>query len=112
MVGYPRFVSSNWLSPVIDFDHSLNISMFIYPTSSSDVLNDLRRKIAEMEASISSEVESGRSPDPKIEAALEDALGLQEELAKGVERFFQFSLYITLSADSLKDLDEAGKKLS
>ncbi len=112
VVGYPRFVSANWLSPVIDFDHSLNISMFIYPTSSSDVLNDLRRKIAEMEASISSEVESGRSPDPKIEAALEDALGLQEELAKGVERFFQFSLYITISADSLKDLDEAGKKLS
>ncbi|MDO8621010.1 MAG: ATP-binding protein [Candidatus Levybacteria bacterium] len=112
VVGYPRFVSSNWLSPVIDFDHSLNISMFIYPTSSSDVLNDLRRKIAEMEASISSEVESGRSPDPKIEAALEDALGLQQELARGVERFFQFSLYITISADSLKDLDEAGKKLS
>lgn len=112
VVGYPRFVSANWLSPVIDFDHSLNISMFIYPTSSSDVLNDLRRKIAEMEASVSSEVESGRSPDPKIEAALEDALGLQQELARGVERFFQFSLYITLSADSLKDLDEAGKKLS
>ncbi len=112
VVGYPRFVSPNWLSPVIDFDHSLNISMFIYPTASSDVLNDLRRKIAEMEASISSEVESGRSPDPKIEAALEDAIALQEELAKGVERFFQFSLYITLSADSLKDLDEAGKKLS
>ncbi|MEK7450447.1 MAG: hypothetical protein AAB662_00745, partial [Patescibacteria group bacterium] len=112
VVGYPRFVSANWLSPVIDFDHSLNISMFIYPTSSSDVLNDLRRKIAEMEASISSEVESGRSPDPKIEAALEDALGLQQELARGVERFFQFSLYITISADSLKDLEEAGKKLS
>lgn len=112
VVGYPRFVSANWLSPVIDFDHSLNISMFIYPTSSSDVLNDLRRKIAEMEASISSEVESGRSPDPKIEAALEDAIALQEELAKGVERFFQFSLYITISADSLKDLEEAGKKLS
>lgn len=112
VVGYPRFVSPNWLAPVIDFDHSLNISMFIYPTSSSDVLNDLRRKIAEMEASISSEVEAGRSPDPKIAAALEDAIALQEELAKGVERFFQFSLYITISADSLKDLDEAGKKLS
>src|SRR3989344_2470594 len=38
--GYPRFVSPNWLEPLIDFDHSLNISMFIYPTTSADILED------------------------------------------------------------------------
>src|SRR3989344_1301961 len=47
VVGYPRFVSANWLSPLIDFDHSLHISMFIYPILSSDVLSNLRRKIGE-----------------------------------------------------------------
>jgi len=89
VVGYPRYVSSNWLSPVIDFSHSLNISMFIYPTSSSDVLSDLRRKTAEMEATISSQVDQGLVVDAKVQAALEDAQGLTEELAKGIERFFQ-----------------------
>src|SRR3989344_3036541 len=29
--GYPRFVNANWLSPLINFDHSLNIAMYIYP---------------------------------------------------------------------------------
>jgi hypothetical protein len=29
--GYPRFVSANWLAPLINFEHSLNIAMFIYP---------------------------------------------------------------------------------
>lgn len=111
IVGYPRYVSPNWLQPIIDYDHTMDISMFCYPTSSSDVLTDLRRKIAEMEATISSEQEQGRAADPKVEAALEDALGLQEELAKGVERFFQFSFYITLSADSLGELEEATKQL-
>ena len=48
VVGYPRFVSPNWLSPLIDFNHSMNISMFCYPTLSNDVLSDIRRKIAEM----------------------------------------------------------------
>ena len=48
VVGYPRFVSENWLEPLIEFDHSMSVSMFMYPTSSVDVLSDLRRKIAEI----------------------------------------------------------------
>ncbi len=111
VVGYPRYVSANWLQPLIDFDHTLDISMFIYPTSSADVLSDLRRKIAEMEATISSESEQGKVVDPKVTAALQDALSLQEELAKGVERFFQFSLYVTVSAEDITKLDEASKVL-
>ncbi len=111
IVGYPRYVSPNWLSPVIDFNHSLNISMFIYPTSSSDVLSDLRRKTAEMEATISSQIDQGLVVDAKIQAALEDAQTLTEELAKGIERFFQMSLYITLYSESLAELEQASKRL-
>lgn len=111
VVGYPRFVSSNWLSPLIDFNHSLNISMFVYPTSSSDILSDLKRKIAEMEATIASQLDEGKDADPTVQASLEDALSLQEELARGIERFFQFSLYITVSGDSLIDITDAAKKL-
>ncbi|MGA2967760.1 MAG: VirB4-like conjugal transfer ATPase, CD1110 family [Candidatus Levyibacteriota bacterium] len=112
VVGYPRYVSPDWLEPLIEFDHSMNVSMFIYPASSPDVLSDLRRKIAEMEATITSQVEEGLEEDPKIKASLEDALSVQEELAKGMERFFQFSLYITLNSDSLSDLNEAAKRLT
>lgn len=111
VVGYPRYVSPNWLSPVIDFNHSLNISMFIYPTSSSDVLSDLRRKTAEMEATISSQIDQGLVVDAKVQAALEDAQGLTEELAKGIERFFQMSLYITLYSESLAELEQSAKQL-
>lgn len=112
LVGYPRFVSSNWLQPVIDFDHTVDIAMFIYPIFVEDVLVNLRRKIAEMEATLDNEEKSGKVPNPKVSAALSDALALQEELAKGVERFFQFSLYITVSAESLTELDETAKRLS
>ncbi len=111
VAGYPRFVSPNWLSPVIDFNHSLNISMFIYPTSAPDVLSDLRRKIAEMEATIASQIDQGLVADAKVEAALEDAQGLMEELAKGMERLFQMGLYITLYSETLAELDSASKRL-
>ncbi|MBI2028656.1 MAG: ATP-binding protein [Candidatus Levybacteria bacterium] len=111
IVGYPRYVSPNWLSPLIDFNHSLNISMFVYPTSSTDVLSDIRRKTAEMEATIASQVDQGLVPDAKVQAALDDALNLAEELAKGVERFFQMSLYVTLYGEDLPEIEQASKRL-
>lgn len=109
--GYPRYVSPGWMQPIIDYDHTLDISMFIYPTSSKDVLADLKRKIAEMQATIQTDAEQGKAADPSVEAALEDALGLQEELAKGIERFFQFGLYLTISTDDLTSLPQTIKEL-
>lgn len=110
-VSYPRFAFSNWLAPLIDFNHSLNISMFIYPTLSSDALSNLKRKIAEMEATIALQAEQEKVIDAVVQAGLEDALNLQEELAKGVERFFQLSLYITVSGDSLSEVKDTSKRL-
>lgn len=107
-----RFVVSDWLGPIISFDHSLNISMFIYPVESKSTLDDLRRKIAEMEAEINTDMQRGRVVDPSTQAKLEDALNLQEQLVKGIERFFQFSLYVTVPADSLSELETTGKQIS
>lgn len=111
VAGYPRYVSPGWLEAVIDYDHTMDISMFCYPSSSSDVLADLKRKIGEMQATLSSDAEQGKVADPTVEAALEDALGLQEELAKGIERFFQFGFYITVSDPDLVKLQDAVKNL-
>ncbi|MBU1016680.1 MAG: DUF87 domain-containing protein [Patescibacteria group bacterium] len=109
--GYPRFVGANWLAPVINYDHSLEISMFYYPVEARGVLDDLRRKIAEMEATLNADTERGRIVDPGVTAALEDAKSLQEQLVKGIERFFQFSFYITIPADSLEELNSVTRKV-
>jgi len=109
--GYPRFVGANWLSPIINFDHSLDISMFYYPVKSQGVLDDLKRKITELEATVRSDAERGKVADPVVVAALEDANSLQEQLVKGVEKFFQFSFYITIPAETLEELDVITKKL-
>ncbi|MBI4009178.1 ATP-binding protein [Candidatus Roizmanbacteria bacterium] len=111
VVGYPRYVSANWLYPLITFDHPLYISMYIYPTEAKTVLQDLKRKIAEMEATIESDIKAGKVVDPTVQVALDDALALQAELAKGAERFFQFGLYITIPADSLEELNRVSKEI-
>jgi conjugal transfer ATP-binding protein TraC len=71
IAGYPRYVSPGWLQPIIDYDHTMDISMFCYPTSSTDVLADLKRKIGEMQATLSSDAEAGKVADPTVEAALD-----------------------------------------
>ena len=109
--GYPRFVGANWLAPIINFDHTLEISMFYYPVKSKGILDDLRRKITEMEATTRSNAERGKIADPEVNIALEDAKSLQEQLVKGVEKFFQFSFYITIPADSLEELEDVSRKL-
>src|SRR3989339_1785090 len=105
VAGYPRFVNANWLSPLINFNHSLTISMFIYPVEGKGVIEDLRRKIAEMEAEIAGDIQRGKIINIDTQVKLEDARSLQEQLAKGSERFFQFGLYITIRDDKKDILD-------
>lgn len=111
VVGYPRFVQANWLAPLINFEHTLEIAMYSYPVEAKGVLDDLKRKITEMEATIATDIQHGRIMDPSVQAALEDAQMLQEELVKGAERFFQFGLYVTIPADSKEELDTIAKQV-
>lgn len=111
VAGYPRYVGANWLAPLISYDHSLSIAMYIYPTEAKVILEDLKRKIAEMEATIQSDIKRGKVVDPSVQVALDDALALQAQLAKGAERFFQFGLYITIPAESIEELNRISKEI-
>src|SRR3989338_5290650 len=104
--GYPRFVNANWLAPLINFERSLNISMFIYPVEGKGIMDDLRRKIGEMEAEVQSDVERGRIAQVSTKVKLEEAKTLQEQLAKGAERFYQFGLYVTIPSNSVDELNK------
>jgi conjugal transfer ATP-binding protein TraC len=109
--GYPRFVAPGWLEPVINIDTSLDIAFYIYPVDGKSVLDDLRRKIAEMEAEMSTDIERGKIVDPTTQAKLEDAQTLQEQLVKGIERFYEFSFYITIPANSVEELNQITKQV-
>ncbi len=109
VAGYPRAVPANWLSPLINFPWQLAVSMFIFPVDSAEILDNLKRKITEMEAEIQSDLRSGKISNINTEVKLEDARFIREELAKGSERFYQFGLYVTLQANSKEDLDRVTK---
>ena len=109
--GYPREIYTGWLSPIVNLDEVLDISLFIYPVESQVVLNNLRRKVGQLEASYEINQEKGRVRDPALEAAIQDAEELRDKLQVGEERFFRFGLYCTLYADSLEELKEIQRKV-
>ena len=102
--GYPRELYTGWLSSLINIDQVLDISMFIYPVDTQVVLNNLRKKVTQLEADMSISAEKGRTRDPGREAALQDAEELRDQLQVGAERFFRYGLYVTIYADSLEEL--------
>ncbi|MBP7760295.1 DUF87 domain-containing protein [Candidatus Saccharibacteria bacterium] len=102
--GYPRQIYTGWLSSIINLDEVVDISMFIYPVESQVVLNNLRKKVTQLEASMSINSEHGRVRDPALEAAIQDAEELRDQLQVGAERFFRYGLYMTIYGDSLDEL--------
>jgi type IV secretory pathway VirB4 component len=109
--GYPREIYTGWLSSLINIDEVLDISMFIYPVDSQVVLNNLRKKVTQLQASMSINSEKGRTRDPGLEAAMADAEELRDQLQVGAERFFRYGLYVTLYADSLDELSFVQHKI-
>jgi conjugal transfer ATP-binding protein TraC len=102
--GYPREIYTGWLSSIINIDEVLDVSMYIYPVDTQVVMNNLRKKVTQLEASMSINSEKGRTRDPALEAAIQDAEELRDQLQVGAERFFRYGLYLTLYADSLDEL--------
>ncbi len=109
--SYPRYLNVNWLSPVINFDVTMDMSQFIYPISSADIMKTLKKKVAQMQSSMRINAEKGQVRDPGLETALEDAEQLRTEIQRGQEKFFQFALYFTLYAEDEKKLEKTAKQL-
>ena len=103
--GYPLEIYTGWLSSIINMDEVLDMSMFIYPVESQVVLDNLRKKVSQLEASIAINSEKGKVRDPALEATIQDAEELRDQLQRGEERFFRYGLYITLYADSMDELN-------
>ncbi len=111
IVSYPRYISVGWFAPIINLNNTFDVSMFFYPVDKEIILKQLRNKVGALEAQINMGAEKGSARDPMLETALRDAEALRDALTQGVERFFQFALYLTLYTDSEKDIDDLSDKV-
>jgi len=102
--SYPRYLSTGWLSPVINLNTPMDISFFIHPISSEVILKKLRKKITEVSSEIMEREEKGLIRDPALEMAYQNIESLRDKLQTAQEKMFRFGLYLTIYEDNEKAL--------
>ncbi|PIR69586.1 MAG: conjugal transfer protein TraC [Candidatus Niyogibacteria bacterium CG10_big_fil_rev_8_21_14_0_10_46_36] len=104
--SYPRFLSVNWFSPVINLDRVFDVALFVHPIDTAEVLRQLQKKVAEVQSQIHIREEKGFVRDPVLDTAYGDLETLRDKLQQAQEHLFSFGLYITLYADSIEELNK------
>lgn len=103
--SYPRYLTTGWLSPIINMDIPLDISFFFHPIETGSILKQLRKSVTEVQAEIIERETKGLIRDPALETAYQDLEDLRSRLQTAQEKMFKFGLYITVYADNLKELE-------
>lgn len=109
--GYPRQLYTGWLSGMVNLDEVMDMALYVYPVESQVVLENLRKKVTQLEAGIQIDNEKGRVRDPGKQSAILDAEEIRDKLQVGEERFFRFGLYFTIYATSMDELDYISHKV-
>ncbi len=111
VISYPRYLHSNWFSPIINIDFPMDIAMFIHPVDTGDILKNLRKSSTRVQSEIHMEEESGKIRDPILEAAFQNIEELRDKLQQGTEKFFRFGLYITVFGEELREVEKSTRHL-
>src|SRR3989338_8838502 len=106
VISYPRFLTTGWFAPIINIDKVLDISIFIHPTDTNEMLRKFQRKVAEVQSQISSREQKGMVRDPMLDTAYVDLEHLRDSLQQAQERLFEVGLYLTIYGNSREEIDK------
>lgn len=109
--GYPFVASSGWLDSLINFNHDADITYHVHEVDALRALPKLHRKITELESTKRAMLRSGKIIGSEITDPLESAIALRDKIQRGQEKLFQMSIYVSLRAPSLAELDKVTKLL-
>jgi conjugal transfer ATP-binding protein TraC len=109
--GYPYVASSGWLDTLINFNHDADITYHIHEVDSLLALPKLHRKITELESTRRSMIRDGKIVGSEITDPLDSAIELRDKIQRGQEKLFQMSIYVSLRAETLTDLNKLTKQL-
>ncbi len=111
IVSYPRFLNEGWFSPIINISREFDISIFIHPMESKDVLRTFRRKVAQVESQIIERERKGMVRDPKLDTAHQDLELLRDNIQQATEKLFEVGVYITIYGESMDEINDVEKDI-
>lgn len=111
VISYPRFLTDSWFSPIINLEKIFNISLFIHPIDTAQVLRQFQKKVAEVQSQINQREAKGLVRDPMLDTAYHDLEGLRDNLQQAQEKLFDVGLYITIYGDNTNELDKTESEI-
>lgn len=109
--GYPFVANSGWLDSLINFNHDTDISYHLHEVNALHALPKLHRKITELESTKRAMMRAGKIVGSEITDPLDSAIELRDKIQRGQEKLFQMSIYISIRAESLEELNKTTKLL-
>jgi len=103
---FPQNASTGWLNNLVNFNHNTDISFHIEQVEELKALPKLNRKITELESTKRMMLKSGKIVGSEITDPLDSAIELKDKIQRGQEKLFQVSLNMTISADSVSELNK------
>lgn len=110
-ISYPRFLTDGWFTPIINLDQVLDVSIFIHPVDTSQLLKKFQKKVAEVQSQIAEREEKGLVRDPMLDTAYQDLEDLRDRLQQAQEKIFEVGLYLTLYGDSAEEIEKIEGKI-
>lgn len=111
VISYPRFLTDNWLSPIINLDKVFDIAIHVTPLDTADVMKTFQRKVAEVESQIMTREEKGLVRDPTLDVAYKDLEDLRDGLTQAQEKMFEVALYITIYGANEGEVDKVENEI-
>jgi conjugal transfer ATP-binding protein TraC len=111
VISYPRFLNDNWFSPIINLDKVFDISIFIHPIDTAEMLKTFQKKVAEVESQIYVREQKGLVRDPQLDIAYRDLEALRDNLIQAQEKIFDVGVYITLYGSNTAELDKVESEI-
>ncbi len=106
VISYPRNLSQDWFTPIINLDKAYDISIHIHPISTDEALRAFQKKVAEVQSQIADREAKGLVRDPMLDTAYQDLENLRDGLQQASEKLFDVGLYITIYGNDKQDLDK------
>lgn len=111
VISYPRFLTDNWLSPIINLDKVFDVAIHITPLDTGEVMKTFQRKVAEVESQIMTREEKGLVRDPSLDVAYQDLEGLRDGLIQAQEKMFEVALYISIYGANEAEVDKTENEI-
>ena len=111
VISYPRFLSESWFAPIINLDRVFDVSIFIHPIETANVLRTFQKKVAEVQSQIQTREEKGLVRDPVLDTAYQDLEDLRDKLQQAQEKLFEVGLYLSLYAETESELDKVESEM-